>query len=122
MTKEEYQKYKKRVEETFKRDELINMTIGHTTCPYCGFDFTGGNGEEYEYECECGNTKEILDEPYFSWRPCELCGDHDGGNRHHATAYTHSGDILEYEICEKCMYYIEYGELDDMTMMEIEEE
>lgn len=117
MTKEEYQKYEERVEATFEQDELINMTTGHITCPDCGFVFFREDGEE----CGCGNTKEILDEPYFSWQLCELCGDQYGGNRYHATAYTHSGDILEYEICEDCAYYIEYNKLDDMTMIDVED-
>ena len=32
------------------------------------------------------------------------------------------GTIEEYEVCQDCLYYAEYGELDDMTMMDMEEE
>lgn len=30
-------------------------------------------------------------------------------------------EVQDYDfICEDCAYYVEYGQLDDMTMMEIE--
>jgi hypothetical protein len=57
------------------------------------------------------------DEAYFSWQPCECCQTRLGGNR-----VTVSGcSRYEFLICADCEYYAEYGQLDDMTMMEIEQ-
>lgn len=61
-------------------------------------------------------------EPFFSWRPCQCCGDSLGGNRYECNGY--NGVTKEIEtfdsICGDCVYYAAYGRLDDMTMIEIE--
>jgi hypothetical protein len=57
-------------------------------------------------------------EPYFSWHNCECCKRPLGGNREDYIADTG----LVYSICDDCVYYNEYGRLDDMTMLEIEKE
>lgn len=57
-------------------------------------------------------------EPYFSWHPCDCCGSHLGGNREDYIGIDAHGPI-EYSICEDCVYYNEYGRLDDMTMARI---
>jgi hypothetical protein len=31
------------------------------------------------------------------------------------------GEVYEYSVCSDCLYYAEYGCLDDWTMMEIED-
>ena len=60
--------------------------------------------------------------PYFSWRPCECCLRPLGGNREHATGYNpETKEIQEYAVCLDCLYYAEYGQLDDITMLDMEE-
>lgn len=42
-------------------------------------------------------------EPYFSWQPCENCGDPFGGNRYDIIyRETLDGEILEASVCEEC--------------------
>lgn len=48
-----------------------DVTLGATDCAYCA------DGEETLPPCE----------PWFSWRPCELCDSPDGGDREHATLW-----------------------------------
>ena len=58
-------------------------------------------------------------DPWFSWRPCGCCGCTLGGNRVYLWAW--SGETrVQFEICEDCDYYINYGRLDDTTMARIE--
>lgn len=58
--------------------------------------------------------------PFFSWRPCECCERPLGGDRHPVNAYhEETGAILEYEVCEDCVYFACYGRLDDDTMFSI---
>jgi hypothetical protein len=68
------------------------------------------------------NLTDDSEEPYFSWRSCECCGTPLGGDRYHATGYNPTTNgIQEYEVCQDCVYYAEYGQLDDMTMMDMED-
>jgi hypothetical protein len=62
-------------------------------------------------------------EAYFSWQSCDCCGTGLGGNREDATGYNRKTKAIhKYEVCFDCIYYAEYGRLDDMTMMDIDEE
>lgn len=81
-------------------------------CPNCH-----GNGfvEPTEHD------RDLAEEPSFSWSECDACGSTLGGNRHPAHGRDSNGDILHLSICEDCLYYLNYGQLDDMTMMEMEE-
>jgi hypothetical protein len=54
----------------------------------------------------------------FSKFPCECCGSGLGGERYTMTA----DNGFEYDVCRDCAYYLECGQLDDRTMMEIKEE
>lgn len=60
-------------------------------------------------------------DPWFSWRPCECCGCTLGGNREYLFAVDADGEQVQYEICEDCVYYVNYGRLDDQPMMRVEE-
>lgn len=43
-------------------------------------------------------------DPFFSWEPCENCGDTLGGNRYDITyRETLDGDIFTAEVCPDCM-------------------
>jgi len=61
-------------------------------------------------------------EPYFSWRACDCCGRRFGGDRYDCNGYIPRGNRVSdvYAVCTDCMYYAEYGRLDDATMMEVE--
>ena len=95
--KEDYEQYQKAVSSFFEREGIQNLS------PVYNEDETN--------------------EPFFSWRPCECCGRSLGGNRETCSGYNPETDeIYEYDVCINCIYYAEYGRLDDMTMMEIEED
>lgn len=78
------------------------------------------DSDEYEHECE----------PWFSWRPCAMCKCALGGMREYLFARTSNGErseewtnpVVRFVICEDCVYYTEYGRLDDMTMARIDAE
>ena len=106
MNKQEYKEYQETVEKELSG--LTHLSQAHipdgqmaSICEHCQDD--------------------IQLEPYFSWSSCECCGSSLGGDRYHANGinkYTH--EVNCYEICPDCLYYAEYGQLDDMTMMKIE--
>ncbi len=68
------------------------------------------------------SEEEGCTEPYFSWRSCDCCGCHLGGNRYDCNGYNPTTKEVQdgYSVCEDCVYYVEYGQLDDMTMMRLE--
>ena len=58
----------------------------------------------------------------FSWRACECCGSSLGGTRIDASGYNpQTREIQEYRICTDCEYYAEYGQLDDQTMLDMDD-
>ena len=62
------------------------------------------------------------DENEFSWTHCECCGSSFGGSRYTVSGYApETREVFEYEVCDDCLYYLEYGRLDDQTMMDMEE-
>lgn len=96
MTASEYQDYQARVARFFEREGVHNHLSPISD--------------------EKGNWEE-----YFSWRPCDCCGSPLGGNRIDVDTYrlANTDVILKFSVCTDCLYYAEYGQLDDMTMMEI---
>jgi hypothetical protein len=68
------------------------------------------------YYDEDGDTRE----PFFSWRRCECCRSHLGGDRETYQFACEDGSQFDADICVDCVYYLAYGVLDDMTMLEIE--
>lgn len=59
----------------------------------------------------------------FSWQPCECCGSPLGGDRFSMIYKTDRTDntVSTFQVCIDCLYFLEYGRLDDMTMLEIEQ-
>lgn len=48
----------------------------------------------------------------FSWHSCECCKSGLGGSRTQMSAIVvGSEDILTYDVCDDCVYYLTYGEL-----------
>lgn len=114
MTKQEYVDYIRCFEAGI--DGLEYLSSGY--CPGCR------ECEEQYGLCEEGeNYPEV--EPSFSWRPCEICNSHLGGDRYPVHGCIDSAEdgviTVHLEACVDCVYYLEYGRLDDMTMLEIEE-
>lgn len=97
MTKAEYADYQARVAAFFEREGLDCLT----TVPV-------PDGEA----CE----------PYFSWRRCDCCDRPEGGDRYDCNGYNPTTKEVQdgYSVCSDCMYYAEYGCLDDSTMWDIE--
>jgi len=62
-------------------------------------------------------------EPHFTWSRCECCKRPLGGVRYNCVGFNPEKHQVQgpYEVCPDCLYYIEYGQLDDMTMMNIKE-
>lgn len=117
MNKAEYQQYEKNVQEFFETEGIANLSAGHFKCPECDVEFNDKD------KCpNCDGDREAFDEPYFSWSSCECCGG-IAGNRQFATGYNPTTkEVHEYDVCEDCIYYSEYGRLNDMTMMDMEDE
>lgn len=59
-------------------------------------------------------------EAWFSWSPCECCKSHLGGDREYLYAHNTTDELVQFTICEDCVYFINYGRLDDTTMMRVE--
>lgn len=126
MTKAQYTKYEKQVAAFFENEGITNLSPGRITCSNCEAKLHENGCDE---KCpDCGADIECMNEPYFSWQSCECCGSNLGGNRYVASAYHPKPDgsiggmgseCSEYEICEDCVYYATYGQLDDTTMMEM---
>lgn len=113
MTKKEYRAYERSVANFFERNNLMNHLSPDWEKDEDGLAIMNVDGEL------C-----YKDEPYFSWRSCECCGSNLGGDRYDVV--TNDRDTLEiqgpFSVCSDCCYYVEYGTLDDMTMLYMEEE
>lgn len=109
--------------------ECEDCGLGLKTCPHC-------DGEKIDIEQEegacpnCSGSGYIApsldeftsaNESSFSWHACEACGSTLGGDRHPAHGVDKDGAILHLSVCTDCLYYLNYGQLDDMAMMEIEQ-
>lgn len=118
MKKDEYASYEAAFAAFMAREGLQNLSSGHFQCPNCHVEFADDG------KCpECGSDRESWNEPSFSWRNCDCCGTSLGGDRYYASGWNPTTkEICEYEyVCPDCIYYAEYGRLDDTTMDEIEQ-
>jgi len=93
-TKEDYAEYERRVA-SFREKEGIKL---HSP-------IDNGDGEG--------------DPSAFSWTSCECCGRDLGGDRYAIKAGSVRGGFFVYSVCVDCYYYLEYGQLDDRTMMDL---
>lgn len=69
------------------------------------------------------SRRDMESESYFSSASCDCCGTLLAGDRLQCSGYNPRTmlTVEDYEICPDCYYYAEYGQLNDMTMMEIED-
>lgn len=96
-TKEEYQKYQASVESFLKRNNVKAGCYSQSTL----------NGEP-------------LTEEFSSW-PCECCSRRLAGAREQYKFACENKSYFEANICLDCVYYLAYGQLDDMTMINIKD-
>ena len=99
MNRKEYMEYQGRVETNLDGLDCVSTGIS----PDCQ---------------DCPET----DEPFFAWRPCDSCDSSLGGDRYCAHGRNKDGQVIHFDICADCMYYFNYGQLDDQSMMDIEED
>jgi len=107
MNKSEYSEYERKVKAFFETEGITNLSQSGSeeepVCPIC--------------------EEEVGFEPYFSWRACECCGSRLGGDRYHASGWNpKTKQAYCYEVCQDCLYYAEYGQLDDQTLLDIDSE
>lgn len=110
MNKLDYQKYQKAVEHNLQGLDFVS-TGACPSCAECGLSDNPTDSE-----------REIADEPHFSWHVCDCCGSALGGDRYPAHGRDKGNQIVHFTVCTDCLYYLNYGQLDDATMMEIEAE
>jgi hypothetical protein len=109
MTKKEYADYECAVASGLKGLEHVSTGV-LPGCHECGVP-DGATDED----------REMAEESSFSWSSCDVCCSSLGGDRHKAHGVDRNGDILHLEVCTDCLYYINYGCLDDATMADMEE-
>jgi hypothetical protein len=91
MTKYQYQQYAKNVSNFFEREKIVNLSATES-------------------------------EAFFSSASCDCCGNQLAGDRLLANGFNPEADeVQEYEVCLDCIYFAEYGQLDDQTMLDIAE-
>ena len=106
MTKDEYAAYEAVVADFFKREGLNRLTA---------------DTDAYRHDQGLGPDDDPVIEPHFSWRWCDCC-EGLAGDRIDCHGYNPTTREVQdgYSVCEDCIYYAEYGKLDDMTMLELE--
>lgn len=111
MTKQDYQQYQQAIERNLKGIEHVS-TGACRGCPECDLDM----------DCT-EHQRELAEEPHFSWSACECCGSSLGGDRHKAHGIIQgTKELIHLEVCSDCLYFLNYGQLDDTSMADIERE
>ena len=108
MNAKQYEDYKAAAEHNLRGLEFVS-TGACPGCEECGL------GEEPSEE-----EIELAGEPHFSWSSCECCGSTLGGDREPAHGRDKDGAIVHFAICQDCLYFLNYGQLDDASMLKIE--
>jgi hypothetical protein len=116
MTKSEYADYQAAVEAFFEREGLDTLSNGSVDHNY--------DGECTNEECIHDSNGDFEPQSYFSWSPCDVCRRPLGGDREDCIGYNPTTKKIQgdYRVCTDCIYYNAYGQLDDMTMMEMSDD
>lgn len=80
-------------------------------------------GDGYFANTSDANNPEVtqcIDE--FGVHSCELCGSPKAGTRRCVVRIHPLEENLYYSVCVDCEHVVEYGQLDDMSMLEIEDD
>jgi hypothetical protein len=106
-TPKEYKAYQAEVER--RLEGLTHVSTGACRgCSECGLE---DDSEDSDVDS--------ASESHFSWSSCDACGSSLGGDRHPAHGVSQKFGILHLDVCSDCLYYLNYGSLDDTTMDEI---
>ncbi len=107
MTKQEFAEY----ERSFRRGLKGLTHVSSGACAGCA-----DCCEDYEYDA---NQEEFQVEPenWFSKSSCEICSCSLAGDRYPVHAIDKDGNIVHLDACPDCVYYNEYGQLDNTTMI-----
>jgi hypothetical protein len=77
-------------------------------CKTCAEDLGFKSVKAYDAAYEAGR---VVDEPHFSWRPCQVCGTTLGGDRE-CFHYLRDGKVEHGErMCTDCMLYLANGDV-----------
>ena len=128
MNRQEYEQYQGDFAAGVADLEDGSFSAGFWKCPDCDSD----NFDNCDGCRECDKTAEQLQaysEPSFSWSSCDICGSHLGGDRYTVIACLKGARKAGWtedhqwqgEVCFDCLYFECYGQLDDMTMLEVTE-
>jgi hypothetical protein len=80
-------------------------------CDQCRSDYGIEAGESEAFDLAIQNGS-VPNEPYFSWRPCVICGSSFGGDREPAHAIDANGELVHLGgACVDCMLYLANGDL-----------
>lgn len=125
MTKSAYARYQAAVDHNLKGLAFVS-TGACTGCTDCGLptiEEPDPDEDWYDKERREKKTKEIeharecADEGGFSWSGCDCCGSTLGGQRYAAHGVSTTDQRLSHlDVCVDCLYYINYGCLDDTQM------
>lgn len=108
MNRQEYTAYVAAFESGCKG--LSAMSSG--ACPGC---------DDCGLALDCSeHDRELAGEGSFSWARCEICRRAEGGTREPIHAIL-DGKLVHLSACVDCVYFLEYGKLDDSTMLDIED-
>jgi len=111
MNREQYQQYQ--ADFTHYTDGLEFVSTG--PCPGCNNCFHWAENKNDPTNDEY----DMASEGHFSWAQCDFCGSTLGGTRE--PAHARIDDVIHhFDICCDCVYYVNYGRLDDLTMLEID--
>lgn len=108
-TAEKYEEYQKAVEQGLRG--LTHLSTG--ACRGCATCALPEDATDEEVDAR--------NEESFSWQACDACGTSLGGTRYSAHGRSKDLGVLHLEVCPECLYYINYGHLDDMSMSEVED-
>lgn len=108
MTKAEYASYQTRVASG-------NAGLEHLSTGACS-----GCGECGLSDCPTESERGLAEESHFSGRACDLCGCELGGDRYPAHAFVNNV-LVHLDVCSYCLYFVNYGQLDDATMQDMQE-
>ena len=109
MTAQEYKEYEQAFDSGSEGMQSLSSGANHA-CSECNPD-----------EVNEDSFNKLCHESHFSWSACNLCGSSLGGNREPAHYIDDRDELCHIEVCEDCVYCMEYGRLDDQTMLDIED-
>ena len=107
---------------------VVNGLFGYIKLNKKGITMTEKEYKEYEQRVESyykDNEFDVSspmdDESFFSHRPCECCKRPEAGQRYNVCFGTvGKQETVIASLCPDCLYYSQYGQLDDVTMGEVE--